>query len=158
VNNLYKQNEINESQYMRQKIDNHSEKLVKLETTMEAIAFSLKDLARHMSKMADSTARQEVILEKLSNVELSIEETNKRIDLQHTIISSKAGLDNIDNIDDKIKDIGKKLDALRIIIFFSENPKLIKFVIFPSLVVLYALSISDVREIVFSIFGKFLGI
>jgi hypothetical protein len=97
---------------------------------MEAL---MELLANNSTKLADNVVKQEVILEKLTNLESSFNKTILELRREHEELE--------DRHEEKHQEQERKLKLLTPVIFLMEYPKIIIFV----LTLLYLLAIQEIR-------------
>jgi hypothetical protein len=104
----------------------HEARISRMEALMEL-------LANNSTKLADNVVKQEVILEKLTNLESSFNKTILELRREHEELE--------DRHEEKHQEQERKLKLLTPVIFLMEYPKIIIFV----LTLLYLLAIQEIR-------------
>mgnify|MGYP000745984200 CR=1 FL=1 len=141
----YKKDEVTRQHFIHDKVEKHETKLVRIETILERVATNQDKMAEALSSISDSILKQELLLEKLTNLEentkISINRVHKRIDSVDEKMKVKADQDDVEEHANKLK-------ILEPVIFFSKYPKLAVMIIAS----MYLFTIKEVRDVIFNIF------
>lgn len=131
---------------VKERVLDHDKKLVKIETILERVATNQDSLTQSMRDISKSMQKQELLLEKLTNLEINTKESinrlHKRIDYNSEKLKLKA-----DTV--VVEDCVEKLKTLEPIIFFTKRPKLLILMILGFTSLLF----KEVRDFVFTIIG-----
>ena len=134
--NVYKENEVSLEGHLHSRVEKHEAKLVKIETILERVAVNQDKMAESLSSISTSISKQELLLEKLTNLETntkdSINRIHKRID------------DEIEVRNEKLSTVNKALLDLDLARSLSKYPKLATAV----LVVAYLFTIKEFRDVI----------
>ena len=126
---------------LEERILSHDKQLVKLETVLERVA-------NNQDRMSDSIEKLALSMSKLANYEenhkSSFERVHKRIDES---ISIAKQVD--ENSKERKKKIDERLDKINFVFVAMQYPRLVFF----SILGLYFMAISDVRNTLFKLIG-----
>ena len=117
-------------------VTEHESKLVRVEVILERVATNQDRMAEAISSISESIVKQELLLEKLTNLE---ENTKASIGRVHKRIDQVEG-----DSKGRAETINKSLTTLEPIIVMLNNPKMTMFLIGA----LYLVAIEDVRKAV----------
>lgn len=138
MSNTYNKEKVTQNPYenhLHTRVEQHENKLVKIETILERVASNQDRLADSIATISASIVKQELLLEKLGNLEentkMSINRLHKRVD------------DEAKTRDEKLSYVEKALNELDLARTFSKYPKLAIAVF----MILYLFSIKEFRDI-----------
>lgn len=130
-------------QEIESRVSSHETKLVKIETILERVANNQDSLTESMAEISKSMQKQELLFEKLVNLETN---TKSSIDRLHK---------RIDGTNEKVSDnflfCNEKFKIIEPILFFIKRPKM--FIVLISSC--YLITIKEVRDVVFNYFKIF---
>lgn len=141
-------------------------------SSIDKLAVSHHKTNEKVDKLIEAMGKQEVILEKMSNIEKSHAETTQRI---YKVIDSNAERCNLDDValsnrlfliekkceinteelihraklDEKFLDVSNKVEQMNFVLILAQYPKLALTLI----AVLYIIAIKDVRDILLQFIG-----
>lgn len=118
------------------KVTEHESKLVRVEVILERVASNQDQMADAVRTITDSMVKQELLLEKLTNLEANTKDSIGRV---HKRIDSVEDTSN-----EKHSATEKKLSALDFLITMANNPKMTMFIVGA----LYLVAIEDIRKAV----------
>lgn len=139
MNVVYKEQEVYKTtatDSIHNRINEHESKLVKVETILERVALNQDSMAESLAAMTKSMGKQELILEKLANLE---ENTKGSINRIHDRIDREAS-----ERSGKFKIIDQTLSELDLARTFSKYPKIATAV----LIAAYLFTIKEFRDVV----------
>lgn len=103
-----------------EKFNLHEKQLMKLETVLDRVTANQDKMADSISSIALSLQKQELLLEKITNLDLNTKDSFARVHIRIT--------DNKKSIDDKLVTIDKKLINLEIVSTLIKYPALLSFI------------------------------
>jgi hypothetical protein len=143
VSNLFKETEPNQlDNHIHSKVERHETKLVKIETILERVAVNQDNMAKSLASISTSISKQELLLEKLTNLEVNTKESINRI---HRRID-----DEVANRNEKLQILDKAIVDLDLARVLSKYPK-VAIAVF---VVSYLFTIKEFRDIITGIGGN----
>lgn len=142
---IYKREEVSQlpiEERLLDKVDAHESKLVELNTIIKTFAENQTKMTSTLEKMSDSFIRQELLLEKMTNLEEntknSIDRLHTRADTNATAITTKAPIADMLKVQEDLK-------VLEPVTILLKYPKLLVFTI----VGFYVFSIKEFRDTIF---------
>lgn len=139
MSNLYKEQELrenyNDTNHLQHKVDKHETKLVKIETILERVAVNQDHMAESLSSISTSISKQELLLEKLTNLESNTKDSINRI---HKRIDNEINIRN-----EKLETVNNTLLELDLARALSKYPKLATAVV----IVAYLFTIKEFRDV-----------
>ena len=126
----------NNTDTLHNRINEHESKLVKVETILERVALNQDSMAESLAAITKSMGKQELILEKLANLE---ENTKGSINRLHARLDRET-----DERSSKVKQIEESISELDLARTFSKHPKIALAV----LVLAYLFTIKEFRDII----------
>jgi len=141
VSNIYKETEVNQentvnASILQHKVDKHETKLVKIETILERVAVNQDHMAESLASISTSISKQELLLEKLTNLEANTKDSINRI---HKRIDDEITIRN-----EKIEVVNKAIIELDLARALSKYPKLAT----AFFIVAYLFTIKEFRDVV----------
>ena len=105
---------------------------------LEVLSENMHDV---VIKLSDAALKQDVILEKLTSLDAKFEQSLEEVRKDHLTLIAEYEL--------KLGQLDSELSKLKPVLFFLEYPKILVL----TLVMLYVMTIQEVRDVVLKLFG-----